>query len=93
MPLPYLDAIIEEAIRTKNNFEKNQGRKIERVLLSGGGANLSGIEEYCEKQINLPVSIGNSLMRLSYPPEIELLAKELGPEFAVAIGLAIKEIS
>lgn len=90
LPLPYLDVIIGEAIRIKNNFEKNQGRKIERVLLSGGGANLSGIEEYCEKQINLPVSIGNSLMRLSYPQEIELLAKELGPEFAVAIGLAIK---
>lgn len=90
LPLPYLDAIIGEVVRAKNNFEKNQERKIERILLSGGGANLSGIEEYFEKQINLPIGIGNSLMRLSYPSEIELLAKELGPEFAVAIGLAIK---
>lgn len=92
LPLPYLDAIIGEAIRAKNNFERNQGRKIERVILTGGGANLAGIGEYAEKQMNLPVVIGNSLIKSSYPSEIEILAKELGPEFAIAMGLAIKEI-
>ncbi len=90
LPLPYLDAIISEGIRAKNKFEREQDKKIAKVFLAGGGANLSGIEEYFEKQINIPVSIGNSLSALSYSPEIELLVKQLGPELAVAVGLAIK---
>ncbi|MEK7636061.1 MAG: type IV pilus assembly protein PilM [Patescibacteria group bacterium] len=90
LPQPYLDVIIKEIIREKDNYEKNYNNKVERILLSGGSANLIGIEEYFEKQLNAPVDIGNPLARLSYPSEINLLARELGPELAVAIGLGIK---
>lgn len=90
LPLPYLDAIIGEAIRTKNKFEKEQGKKIEKIFLAGGGANLEGIEEYFTKQMGTPVSTGSSLSVLNFKPEIEALAKQLGPELAVAVGLAIK---
>lgn len=90
LPLPYLDAIISEGIRAKNKFEMKQGKKIEKVLLAGGGANLLGIEEYFEKQISIPVERGNALSALSYSPEIGLLANQLGTELAVAVGLAIK---
>lgn len=88
---PFLDAIINEANRGRTVFEKNQGVKIERVLLVGGGANLLGIEKYFEEQINLPVNIGNPFLKLEYPAKIEPMIKELGPSFAVAVGLGIKE--
>lgn len=93
LPLPYLDSIIEEIRRTKNNFERNYGKKIERIMLAGGSANLAGISEYIENQINTPVAIGNSLLNVNYPREAEVLIKELGTEFAVAIGLAMKQYS
>lgn len=92
LPLPYLDAIIGEGIRAKNKFEREQDKKIEKIILAGGGANLLGIEEYFGKQVDIPVLIGNSLSALSYSPEIDLLARQLGPELAIAVGLAIKDV-
>jgi type IV pilus assembly protein PilM len=91
LPLPYLDAIMGEGIRAKNKFEKEQGKKIEKILLAGGSANLLGIDEYFTKQMNSPVSIGNALLALNHSSEIEILAKQLGAELAIATGLAIKE--
>ena len=91
LTLPFLDAIISEVKRAKDNYEKNQGVKIERVILAGGGANLLGIGKYFEGQINLPVVIANPFSKVEYPPRIEPIVKELGPSFAVAIGLGIRE--
>ena len=91
LTLPFLDAIINEAKRAGANYEKSQGVKVERVILTGGGANLLGIEKYFEEQINLPTVIGNPFSKVKYPPRIEPIVKELGPSFSVAIGLGIKE--
>lgn len=91
LTFPFLDAIINEAKRVKDVCEKNQGMKIERILLTGGGANLLGIDKYFNEQMNLPVIIGNPFLKVEYPAKIEPIIKELGPSFSVAIGLGIKE--
>ncbi len=93
LTLPFLDAIINEVKRARISYEKNQERKIERVILAGGGANLLGIDKYFEEQINLPIIIGNPFSKIEYPSRIEPVVKELGPSFSVAIGLGIKEFA
>ncbi len=65
--------------------------KIERIILTGGGANLLGIEDYCSKQLGLPAVKGAPFNRVSYPPSLEPMVGELGPSLAVASGLGIKE--
>lgn len=90
LPLPMLDAIMREVKRSADNFEKSQRRKIERIILAGGGANLLGIDDYFNKQLGLPTIVGNSFSVLNYPQEVGLLAKELGPEMAVAVGLGLR---
>ena len=40
---PILDVIISEARRVKSNYEIGYNEKIERIILTGGGANLLGI--------------------------------------------------
>lgn len=90
LPQPFLDAIINEAVKAKEEYEKKSGRRIERAILAGGGANLIGINEYVEKQINLPIITANAFLQVFYPKELELLIKELGPELSVAIGAGIK---
>lgn len=90
LPLPYLDAIIREIQKAKNNFEITQGKKVEKLIFCGGGAKLAGINEYVEKQIGMAAISGNALLNIIYPPQIEILAKDLGAELAVAAGLGIK---
>lgn len=91
LALPFLDAIISEVRRAETNYEKSQSSKVERLILAGGGANLLGIEKYFASQLNLPTVIGNPFLRVEYPAKIEPFVRELGPNFAVAIGLGIRE--
>ena len=90
--MPLLDVIINEAVRVKNNFEKNYSEKVTSVILSGGGANLPGIEKYVEGQINLPVTKAAPFSKITYPPDMEPIVRDLNPSFVVALGLGVKQI-
>jgi len=89
--MPLLDVILSEVKRVKDNYEKNYRGKIERIILSGGGANLLGLEKYVADQFRLPTLKADPFGKISYPQEIEPLIKEIGPPFAVALGLGIRQ--
>lgn len=89
---PFLDAILNEAVRVKNAFEQARNSKIERVILTGGGSNMMGIDKYFERRMSIPVAIGNPFLGTSYNPEIEPFVRDLGPRLSVAMGLAVREI-
>jgi type IV pilus assembly protein PilM len=91
LTFPLLDAIISEVKRAKSHYEKHYQATIEKAILAGGGANLLGIEKYFEEQLGLKTVIGNPFSKIEYPAAIEPMTKELGPPFAVAIGLGIRE--
>lgn len=88
--LPILDVIISEARRVKENYEKAYSDRIGQVILSGGGANLLGAVPYVQEAFGLPASKANPFSKIRYASEIEPFVSELGPEFSVAIGLAMK---
>jgi type IV pilus assembly protein PilM len=90
LELPFVDVIISEVRKAKDDFETNFGVKIERCLLIGGSANLIGIDKYFENQLGLTTVLGNGLLFVSVPPQLNVVAKELQTRFATAIGLAIK---
>ncbi len=87
---PFIDVIISEVIKVKDNFENSFGVKIQRCLLIGGTANLLGMDKYFENQLGLTTALGNGLLFISVPPQLNVVEKELQTRFAVAIGLAIK---
>lgn len=87
---PILDVIISEAKRLKESYEASYKEKITRVILSGGGANLGGLERYFGDEIGLPTSVAKPFERIKIPGELEPAIRELGPLLSVAVGLAIK---
>jgi type IV pilus assembly protein PilM len=88
---PYLDVIIDEVRRVRESYEKEYQGKIERIILAGGGANLLGIENRFTERLGLPVVKGAPFNKISYPPQLEATAGDLGPSLAVAIGLGVRE--
>ena len=88
--LPMLDVIINEAKRVVGSFEGSYEEKVTSIMLSGGGSNLIGIEDYFGKILNLPVSKVNPFPQIRYPEAFQPIVKETGPLLAVAIGLAMK---
>ncbi len=88
---PFLDAIVSEAKRAKYDFDKTSKVRVERIILSGGGANLKGIEDYISREFQLPVLKADPTAKINFPATIAPIAKNIGSVFTVALGLAIRE--
>lgn len=87
-----LDHIITEINKVIVNYRKKHSRPISRIVFTGGGVLLKGLPDHVRKNINVPVEIGEPFSRIETPAFLQDTLKEAGPEFAVAIGLAIKAI-
>lgn len=90
--LPVLDSIFEEGERMRTFWRRKTGRPIERIILTGGGALLPGVMEHASEYFGTPVYLGNPFSMLEYPTVMEGVAKEIGPAFSVAVGLALKGV-
>lgn len=66
---------------------RNRGRRVERVIVSGGGSRKAGLTGYLAGQLGLPVDTGRA--RVSFPGAGE---GEFDRKFAVAAGLALREM-
>ncbi len=91
--LPFLDGILNEVKKAQYKYATQfpDTPKIERVMLSGGGANLLGIEKYTEREMGVPVVKAAPFARFEYQSAIEPLVPELNPVMSVALGLALRE--
>jgi len=67
----------------------SNGKRIHKVILSGGGANLKGLKEFLELELKIPVEIGNPWINVG---EIKNFPKEKSLSFTTAIGLALRGI-
>ncbi len=89
-----LAPVIHEIEYMREFFQNNSnGRKIEKIILSGGGALLINLADYLSHHLNLQVIIGDPFSRIAYPQEMKPIIDEVGPKLAVAAGLALREIS
>lgn len=87
-----VSSIITE-IKYVLNLYQNQGSEtIEKIILAGGSAWLPNITQYLSQTLGVKVFIGDPWARVMYPVELKPVLQQLGPRFAVAVGLGIREI-
>ncbi|MBI2175220.1 MAG: type IV pilus assembly protein PilM [Parcubacteria group bacterium] len=89
---PMLDAIFAEASRVALDYRRRYGRFMERALLSGGGMLLNGVVEHAVERFGVEVERVHAFSKVRYPAFLEPVLKDIGPSFAVAIGLALREL-
>jgi type IV pilus assembly protein PilM len=91
--MPFLDAIVNEVKKETYSYRQQfpTATQAERVVLAGGGANLSGIEKYFEKEFGIPVVKATPFSRFEYPDAISPFVPELGAPMTVALGLGMKQ--
>jgi type IV pilus assembly protein PilM len=87
-----LDYILSEAGNVVLNYEKKYNRSINKVVLTGGGVLLNGMMEAAQLKFNTGVIVGNPFERIQAPAFLEAVLSESGPEFAVAAGLALRQL-
>ncbi len=68
------------------------GKNIEKVVMTGGSSVLPSMAAFFAKQLNVKVYVGDPWARVVYPDELRPVLEEIGPRFAVSIGLAMRDI-
>lgn len=89
---PIFDVIVEEIKRSIAFYSTHhKEEKIKRLVISGGTASLPGIIVYLADSLDVEVQLGNPWAFVSCPPKFSVKElEEVGPSFAVAVGLSLK---
>jgi type IV pilus assembly protein PilM len=88
---PLLNNIADEIKRSIGFYEEQFRKKIDLILLCGGGANLLDIEKYLSRALNMKVEIGNPWTNVTIYP-LKIVPRDEIPIYTEAIGLALRNI-
>jgi type IV pilus assembly protein PilM len=89
--LTLIDEILNESERMINEYQLKTNRKIEKIILNGGSAQMGGLREYIETKLKIKTFIADPWSKIIYPMGLEKTLKEIGPQFSVAVGAAMRE--
>ncbi len=87
-----LDSIFTEARHIVESYQKKHSRNIGKVLLTGGGIMLPGIVERAKTVFQTDVSIADPFRKVEAPAFLDNVLKSVGPDFDVAIGVALRRL-
>jgi type IV pilus assembly protein PilM len=88
----HIDYIFSETNNVLLGYEKKYNRTISKVIFTGGGSLLKGLKEVAENNFRAEIEIGRPFSKVSAPAFLEKVLDTLGPEFAVALGLALRKL-
>lgn len=88
----HLSDIFQEVNATMLAYEKRYNKNIGKIIFTGGGAMTRGLLEYAKSSFAAELSIADPFAKVDCPVFLSGVLKTTGPEFSVAIGLALKKI-
>ena len=87
-----IEYIFYEVSQIIGDFQKKEGRIISKIILIGGGSLLDGIRETAKKNFTSELIFGDPFSKTKTPAFLSEVLLQAGPEFAIALGLALREI-
>jgi len=99
-----IDSSVEKIIRLSINYiftdinsivfayEKKYNKNVSKVFLSGGGSILKGLLEVAKENFQAEVVYSNPFSKIEKPAFLEPILEVSGPEFSVAVGLALRQL-
>ncbi len=90
--LSLIDMMAFETKKTISSYEQSKNKQVARVLLVGGMVNMPNFLNYFKEKLGRDVFLGNAFARVTYPPGLQPVIQELSSTFAVAAGLAMRDI-
>lgn len=86
------DFILNETQSVILAYERRYNKVIGKIILVGGGSLIKGFYEAAEQRFQVEVLYGNAFQKVEAPAFLENILAETGPEFAVAVGLALRKL-
>lgn len=87
---PLLDGIVSAARNIIDLYSSKSGKKVEKLIIYSGAAKMPGFDEYLKKNLGLDVLIGNPFGKIMHDEKLNPAIKDIGHDFAIAVGLALK---
>ncbi|MFH1192385.1 MAG: pilus assembly protein PilM [bacterium] len=93
-----LSPIINEIKYSFNLYEEYKNSilspedRIEKIVLSGGGAVIPNLSDYLSDLLNIKVYIGNPWGKIKHHKDLDMVLEELGHNFPVAVGLGMRDL-
>lgn len=90
--LSTLARLFSEMNRVLLSYGQRYNKNVSQVVLTGGGASLPGLAEHAKSMLNVDVSIADPFSRTEAPAFLSDVLREIGPGFAVAVGLVLRKL-
>jgi len=87
-----VSAIVNEIKYTIGLYQNQKRGSVEKIILTGGSAMLSGLPFYLSNVLDIKSFIGDPWARVVYPVELKPILNEIGSKMSVAVGLAMRDI-
>lgn len=88
----HLSDIFQEANSTILAYEKRYNKNVGKIIFTGGGAMTKGLVEYAKQSFAAELSVADPFAKVDSPVFLGGVLKTTGPEFSVAVGLALKQL-
>ena len=87
-----LSPLIAELSRTITAYEQRTSQTLNALVFTGGGAAIKGLKEFAQDKIQTELRLADPFSKTEAPAFLEKILKEAGPEFSVAVGLALRRL-
>jgi len=88
----HIDYIFSETNNVLLGYEKKYNKTISKVIFTGGGSLLKGLKEVASNNFRAEIEIGHPFSKVGAPEFLGKVLETTGPEFAVALGLALRKL-
>lgn len=88
----HIDDIFSETNNVLLSYEKKYDRTISKIIFTGGGSLLKGLKEVATSNFQTEIEVGHPFSKVGAPEFLEKVLETMGPEFAVALGLALRKL-
>lgn len=90
--LSTLGRIIPDTHKVLLNYGKKYQKNVPHIIFTGGGATVKEMLPYAQERLGAEVLIAHPFEKVEAPAFLLDVLKEVGPEFAVAVGVALRQI-
>lgn len=87
-----IDYILSDTNSVVFAYQKKYNKNISKVILTGGGSLIKGLKERAVENFHTEVVYSNPFSKTEAPAFLTPILDISGPEFSVAVGLALRQL-
>ncbi len=89
---PLIASVLSQVEKIFKDFERTEGKKVEKIILAGGSALLPDLAKQVSDYFNLKygVEMANPFSDIIYPSVLKRVILKSGPRYSIAVGDALR---